>query len=352
MSRPSRRARPKQTPEDDARAAMNLALDRRELFEAGQLALGLSRLPGRMEFDEPEAYRILQHLIGQYALGQFAPDEVVACHDELGLRPLREIEEQLDRLLSMVEWRDAVMLTRAACKRYLKQSTLQGALRQLREWFSSPTSEASQSAAAAGYERAWISSYFEALDHVRRAGWADDKARDGLGDALSDGAVATRWADRDELIDPGFWIRPVIFVDGIGPLLRDGCIDPYRVIEFCRADLERLWPITMHGLRNATGPNDRADVGTGTNDPPSTLDAVLRKARKRRSDETRPLIKEAIRVLQTSRDWTSIGDGERCRRVEEHLKKPTGWCKPRSFGRAKKEITVEEPAGTGTSLAS
>ena len=41
------------------------------------------------------------------------------------------------------------MLTRDACKRYLEQSTLQGAPRQLREWFSSPGSDDPQAAMAA-----------------------------------------------------------------------------------------------------------------------------------------------------------------------------------------------------------
>jgi len=137
-------AAPQRSGEEAATAAMRLALERRELLKAGQLALGLSRVPGRMETDDAEAYRILHHLMAWYALGKFAPDEVVVCHDELGLQPLREIEKLQEQEVGLFLWREAVMLTRAACKRYLEQSTLEGAPRQLSEWFSTTASDGSQ----------------------------------------------------------------------------------------------------------------------------------------------------------------------------------------------------------------
>jgi hypothetical protein len=55
---------------------------------------------------------------------------------------------------------------------------------------------------AAGYRGAWISSFEEALDHVMNATAPDRReARDGLLLALSDGAVASRWADTQEPIN-------------------------------------------------------------------------------------------------------------------------------------------------------
>ena len=98
----------------------------------------------------------------------------------------------------------------------------------------------------AGYERVWILSFAEALVRIQCAGWEHDEASNGLLAALSEGNVATRWADTQEIIDPSLWVSPVILVEGIGPLLRGGCVDPYRVIEFRRADIERLWPPAAH----------------------------------------------------------------------------------------------------------
>jgi hypothetical protein len=141
------RVDPQQNAPKDVMAAVKLAIDRRELFICGQLAAGLARLPGRLEFEEAEAYRILHQITVWYARGEFAADEVLVIFGEPPqLRPLREIEEQGAKI-STFEWREGIMLTRAACKRYLERSTLQGAPRLIREWFSIPTSGGLQGAA-------------------------------------------------------------------------------------------------------------------------------------------------------------------------------------------------------------
>jgi hypothetical protein len=141
------RVDPQQNAPKDVMAAVKLAIDRRELFICGQLAAGLARLPGRLEFEEAEAYRILHQITVWYARGEFAADEVLVIFGEPPqLRPLREIEEQGAKV-STFEWREGIMLTRVACKRYLERSTLQGAPRFIRERFSIPTSGDLQGAA-------------------------------------------------------------------------------------------------------------------------------------------------------------------------------------------------------------
>jgi hypothetical protein len=58
------------------------------------------------------------------------------------------------------------------------------------------------------------------------------------------------------------------------------------------------------------------------------------KPRKRRSDETRSAIIEALVVIDGSEDWKNSKYGGRCRLVEQHLVKPKGWCTLRTLGRA------------------
>lgn len=115
----------------------------RERFPFGQIAARLARQPGRLEFDQDEAYRILNHLIGCFERGEFADDEVVVLADDsprfCPLKPrLEEVEQECSTegppILQF--WRDAAMLTRPALRRFLEHSTLGGAPRLLREWYS------------------------------------------------------------------------------------------------------------------------------------------------------------------------------------------------------------------------
>ncbi len=110
----------------------------------------------------------------------------------------------------------------------------------------------------AGYLPAWIL-FAEAVDHVARIAGCDRQAAlDGLLAALSDGVVASRWADTGDRIDPARWLPPRILVNGVMPVLRDDrprraphVQDPVRPIELRREDVERLWP---GGLPAATPP--------------------------------------------------------------------------------------------------
>ena len=115
----------------------------RRIFKFGQIAAKLARLPGRMEWDQDEAYRILNDLMSCYARQEFADDEVlVLVVDPAHFAPLKprlaDVEEEYRVNCSQILffWRDGVMLTRNALKRYLQRSTLEGAPRLLREWFS------------------------------------------------------------------------------------------------------------------------------------------------------------------------------------------------------------------------
>ena len=108
-------------------------------FGCRQLASALSRLPGRFETDENEAYLILDHIIESYMRGVFADDEVVVLfgdpphHRSVKTLPTDALGELENRNL----WRaDAIMLTFSAAKRYLEASNLAGAPRVLAEWFT------------------------------------------------------------------------------------------------------------------------------------------------------------------------------------------------------------------------
>ena len=109
-------------------------------FVCGQIALALARVPGRFERDEDEAYRILNHIIASYERGEFADDEIVVLFGEpRQLRTLKSLPEVARReieSLFLPIWRDAVMLTFDAAKRYLEASTLAGAHRLLDDWFA------------------------------------------------------------------------------------------------------------------------------------------------------------------------------------------------------------------------
>jgi hypothetical protein len=109
-------------------------------FVCGQIALALARVPGRLERDEDEAYRILDHIIASYRRGEFTDEEVVVWFGEPSqLRTLKSLPEdargEIESLFLPI-WREAVMLTFDAAKRYLEASTLAGARRLLDDWFT------------------------------------------------------------------------------------------------------------------------------------------------------------------------------------------------------------------------
>ena len=112
-------------------------------FVCGQIALALARQPGRLEIDEDEAYRILNQIIACWEHREFAQDEVVVLFGEppqlqpldLVLEHAKQRGEPLD-LWPRREWRDGIMLTATAARRYLEGCGLAGAPRILREWFS------------------------------------------------------------------------------------------------------------------------------------------------------------------------------------------------------------------------
>jgi hypothetical protein len=65
--------------------------------------------------------------------------------------------------------------------------------------------------------------------------------------------------------------------------------------------------------------------------------------RKPRRNETRYEIIKALAVLTTAEDWPKLTDGERCHRVEQHLTKPSEWCKARTLNRAIKDYQKTKP---------
>ena len=180
--------------DEDARADMNRALARGVLFLCANIASELARLPG--QFRDREGYeRILGDLASRCANGFFLEDEMVVCGGAPArLRPISEMDQE-DVPIQLV------MVTRAACKRYLEQSPSENAPHLLRAWFGADT-------------------------------------------------------------------------------------------------------------RNA----------------------------KRRRDEKRSQVKEAVEALAGSEAWKSSQDGQRCSMVEKHLGKPSEWCKPRTLQRAINDI--------------
>jgi hypothetical protein len=153
-----------ETPEDDAdakalwQAEVHKPIRDRPIFKFGHIAAKLARLPGHMEWDQDEAYRILDDLMLCYARQEFADDEVlVLVADPAHFAPLKprlaDVEEEYRVNCSQILffWRDGVMLTRDALKRYLQRSTLEGAPRLLREWFLDDKSAAGAVTDAAAY---------------------------------------------------------------------------------------------------------------------------------------------------------------------------------------------------------
>jgi hypothetical protein len=101
-------------------------------FVCGQIARALARAPGRLEVDEEEAYRILDDIITWWRSGKFGPDEAVVIVDGDGhppqrqVRPLASVLDEAQQrgeplqLWPRLHWRDAIMLTYSAAKRYVE----------------------------------------------------------------------------------------------------------------------------------------------------------------------------------------------------------------------------------------
>jgi hypothetical protein len=121
------------------------------LFVCGQIARALARAPGRFEVDEEEAYRILDDIIAWWESGKFGPDEVVVVVDgdgdppQLQRRPLSLVLDEAQQrgeplqLWPRLHWRDYIMLTYPAAKRYVETCGSTGAPRLLSELFSDAT---------------------------------------------------------------------------------------------------------------------------------------------------------------------------------------------------------------------
>jgi hypothetical protein len=65
--------------------------------------------------------------------------------------------------------------------------------------------------------------------------------------------------------------------------------------------------------------------------------------RKRRHNEKRPEIVQAIAALAETSAWKNAGAKERCKLVEEHLKRDAGWCRPRTLDHAITEFSKTGP---------
>jgi len=69
-------------------------------------------------------------------------------------------------------------------------------------------------------------------------------------------------------------------------------------------------------------------------EPAADIEPPERPARSRRRNEKRPEIAQAIAILAGSVEWETSPDGRRCKLVEQHLNKPSGWVKLRTLRRA------------------
>jgi hypothetical protein len=61
-----------------------------------------------------------------------------------------------------------------------------------------------------------------------------------------------------------------------------------------------------------------------------------RKPPRKRRDQVRPEIIAALPSLVGSKEWDAASDKQRCRIVDQHLKKSPGWCKVTTLRRAVK----------------
>jgi hypothetical protein len=114
---------------EDGRVVMNRALHHGELFLCDRIASELARLPGQFEIDRDEKLRILRDLGSRCDAEYFKAHETLVCAGEPPrLVSIHEIDEQHRAI-------QPVMLTRAACKRYLEQSASPNAPRLIAAWF-------------------------------------------------------------------------------------------------------------------------------------------------------------------------------------------------------------------------
>jgi hypothetical protein len=119
---------------DDVKAAVNRAISECELFLCSNIGSELARLSGQFTPDRDQYFRIMGELAAWCNNGNFTADEMLVLYGEpLRLESIRDIDQEVDTPIY------AVMLTPAACKRYLARSTSENAPRLLRVWF--PISE-------------------------------------------------------------------------------------------------------------------------------------------------------------------------------------------------------------------
>jgi hypothetical protein len=111
----------------------------RQRFKFGEIADALARRPGRQEVDRAESARIGADLVEWFHRGEFAAEEVLASFDDPPhFRPLKPSLDDARRQAERdgrLEWRELI-LTRPALKTYLVRTSLDGASRLFREWFS------------------------------------------------------------------------------------------------------------------------------------------------------------------------------------------------------------------------
>jgi hypothetical protein len=111
----------------------------RQLFKFGEIADALARNPGRQEVDSAESARIGADLVKWFNCGEFADEEVLASFDDPPhFRPLKPSLEEAQRQAERdgrLDWRELILM-RPAPKTYLERTSLDGARRLFREWFS------------------------------------------------------------------------------------------------------------------------------------------------------------------------------------------------------------------------
>lgn len=113
----------------------------------------------------------------------------------------------------------------------------------------------------------------------------------------------------------------------------------YDAIEISGDDLE-FW------LNKNSAPLAKPDRNANGGAPSASdeLKSSARQIRKRRRDEKRPEMIRAIADLEGSTEWQKAHDGQRCRMVERHLKKPELWCSVRTLNRAIADRARQRPS--------
>lgn len=111
----------------------------RQLFGYDEVANGLSRKSGSLEIDTAERDHILHNLNDRTRRGEFElggeSDVVILIDEPPYFTPLRPMPPLSPLAVEVSIAPDMRMLRRGACRRYVENSSLEGAQRLLREWF-------------------------------------------------------------------------------------------------------------------------------------------------------------------------------------------------------------------------